>query len=110
MPLLSDLDWSAWILGLWAAVIGGGSTAASGAIAVISVDPKDFNLETTKFWKVTATMFAIGAATNFLSYLKQNPAPTIISKASSTTTLTGTGAGQVLHVESTKETSTPVKG
>ncbi len=109
MPLLSELDWGSWVYGIWAAIIGGGSTAASGAIAVISIDPKDFNLETTKFWKVTVAMFAIGAATNFLSYLKQNPAPTIISKASSTTTLTGIGAGQVLHVESTKEISTPVK-
>ncbi len=108
MPLLDSMDWGGWIYGLWAAVIGGGSTAASGAVAVISVDPKDFNLETNKFWKVMMVMFAIGAATNFLSYLKQNPVPKIISKASSTTTLTGTGAGQVLHVESTKETSTPV--
>ncbi len=109
MPLLDDMDWSGWLLGLWAAIVGGGATAASGAIAVISVDPRDFNLETQKFWKVTAMMFTVGAATNFLSFLKQNPAPKIISKASSTTTLTGTGAGQVLHVESTKEISTPVK-
>ncbi len=105
MPLLDDMDWSGWLLGLWAAIVGGGATAASGAIAVISVDPRDFNLETQKFWKVTAMMFTVGAATNFLSFLKQNPAPKIISKTTTTVTSTADLATMVQK----SETSTPVK-
>lgn len=96
MRALQHLDWENWLYGLWAAVIGGGSTAASGAIAVISVDPMDFNLGTSKFWKVSAVMFLTGAATSFFMFLKQNPAPKIIeqTKVTVTTTTTGTGDGK----------------
>ncbi len=105
----NELDWGSWIYGMWAAIVGGGSTAASGAIAVISVDPKDFNLETAKFWKVTCVMFTIGAATNFLSFLKQNPAPAIISRTTTKVTQTEDEHGATATITTKQETSTPVK-
>ena len=39
------------------------------------VDPKDFNLATSKFWTLVSVTFMIGAITNFFNFLKSNPAP-----------------------------------
>lgn len=72
---LFGLDWSRWFYGLVSGVISGGANAASGGIASVIVDPKDFNLGTGKFWTLVGVTFTIGAVTNFFNYLKSNPAP-----------------------------------
>ncbi len=109
MPLLSNLDWANWAYGLWVAVVGGGSNAVTAGLGLMVLDPTDFTLAKGKLWGMVGGLFVLSAVKDFFLYLSQSPAPKIIAKSSSTATLTGTGDGAVLHVESTKETSTPVQ-
>jgi hypothetical protein len=67
--------WSKWIQGLWAAVVGGGATSASGVFAVVTIDPQDFNFHTIALYKAAVVMFAFGAVTHFFAYLKEHPTP-----------------------------------
>lgn len=93
--------WSKWLYGLVAAGIGGGASAAYGALSVMIVDPKDFNPQTGRFYAVSGLMFTFGALTSFLMYLKEHPVPEIVSSSRHESTvieampLKGTGDGSV---------------
>jgi hypothetical protein len=43
---LAKYDWSTWLVGIWRAVIQGGSGAVVSSIATIGIDPEHFNLTT----------------------------------------------------------------
>jgi hypothetical protein len=110
--------WSKWLYGLVAAGIGGGASAAYGALSVTIVDPKDFNPSTSKFYQVAALMFGFGALTSFMMYLKEHPVPDLVSssKHESTTVeqLQGTGDGSLVKtvvskVEEKVEVKPPAK-
>lgn len=75
MNVLKGYAWSKWAHGLWAAVIGGGATSASGALAIVTIDPLDFNFHTLALYKAAFVMFLFGAVTHFFAYLKDHPAP-----------------------------------
>lgn len=57
-------DWSLWLKGLYAALLGGASTAAANAIS----DPAALGKP-----KELATTAAVGAAVTGLGYLKTHP-------------------------------------
>lgn len=63
------MAWRLWVRGLVAAVING----ASSSLAVMTIDPADFNLETgaAKLGKVALVSGLMGA----FIYLKQHPDP-----------------------------------
>lgn len=65
-----------WLRGLAAAFIGGGSGAASGALALVINDPNDFNAaHPGKLMRVGATIFLISGISSAFAYLKKSPIP-----------------------------------
>ncbi len=76
--LLNHLDWGNWIYGLFAALIGGGSTAVVGAMAVSAIDSREFSLGSLNSIKVMGIMFLWSGGKDFFLYLKQNPLPAIL--------------------------------
>jgi hypothetical protein len=98
------LNWGPWVYGLAQGVIKGGATAASTGIAVIVADPKDFNIGAGKFWLVVGTAFMIGAATNFFSFLQNNPLPGMRQQTETTRTET---SGAVTTSKQTTEITIP---
>jgi hypothetical protein len=102
-----SLNWSAWFYGIVQAVIKGGATSASAGISVIVVDPDHFNLQTGKFWAVMGTSFVVGAATNFFSFLQNNPVPTQKTQTTMQTTTT-TPSGVVTKTAMQQEITKPI--
>jgi hypothetical protein len=77
--LPGKLDWSSWVYGLFAGIIGGGSSAVVSGITVALQDPKDYSLQSGNFyWLVLSVFCANGAMSAFL-YLKQSPLPPIVT-------------------------------
>jgi len=72
------LDWQHWLLGLWAAIIGGGSGGVINSLTAMGLDSEHFNL--TGGLKHTLTLFGVGFIVNgaiaMFLYLKQSPVPT----------------------------------
>ena len=108
-----NYDIENWGHDLLAAIIGGGSSAAYGALAVTVVDPKDFNPQTAKFYQVAGLMFIFGAATHLFAYLKDHPLPAkLVSERKqqsievSHIPLQGTGDGTVGNEATLKKTVT----
>lgn len=85
---MGQLDFSNWVMGLWAAFIGGGAGAFSAGLATIVVDPRDFNIYTAKFWQVVFGTFVISGLGPFFAYLHTKPLPDVkqIEKTVQTTT------------------------
>lgn len=76
LPLgFGRLDWEDWIRGIFAAFIGGGATAVSGAGALMWNDGKDFNPQTDIFWNTILTMFLISGVINLMMFLRSKPVP-----------------------------------
>lgn len=86
MPRLLTLNWGVWVYGLVAGFIGGGSSAATGALAITILDPKDFNFADAKIWKAMALMFLFNGVKDTLLYLKQHPLPEVITTVTTETT------------------------
>ncbi len=63
------MNWQAWAYGLLSAVL----SSASGAIALVVVDPATFNLSTG--WKALANAVGVMALIAFANYLKTTPPP-----------------------------------
>lgn len=72
-----QLDWSKWLYGLVAGMIGGGSTAVTGAIAVSAIDSKAFELGSVHSIKLMLVMFAFSAGKDMFLFLKQHPLPEV---------------------------------
>lgn len=63
------MNWTEWLYGMFASVIGGVASAVTAAI----VSPETFNLETGK--GKLATICAVNAVWCLAMYLKQSPLP-----------------------------------
>lgn len=75
--MFSQLDWSQWLYGLLYALIGGGSTAVCGGIAVTAIDADHFKVGSWNQIKVMLTMFLVSGVWNMFGYLKQHPLPEV---------------------------------
>jgi hypothetical protein len=100
---LGNLDWSEWTLGLWSAVITGGSAAVVNAIGLVVIDPKDFSAGEGKLWALAGNMFLWAGFMGMLNFLRTKPAPGVktVEKTTETTLVKGQPA-QVVTTE--KET------
>lgn len=97
-----QLDWSNWLYGLFAGMIGGGATAVTGALAASAIDSNDFGFGTSRSVKLMAAMFLMSALKDTCLYLKQNPLPKIITVTTvQTTEQISPKATQVTKVEQT---------
>lgn len=77
LPLgLGKLDWSEWLMGLGAAVIGGGATAA---IAAVSFAPSHWANHPEELYSMLWSMFGIGCVLNGLMFIRQKPLPSVIT-------------------------------
>lgn len=74
---MGELDFGNWVMGLWAAFIGGGAGAFSAGLATIVVDPHDFNIYSVRFWKVVGGTFIISGLGPFFAYLHTKPLPDV---------------------------------
>lgn len=97
------LDWSDWIRGIFAAFIGGGATAVSGAFALALNDPKDFNTQTGMFWNTIITMFLISGVINLMMFLRTKPVPEYKTVTTTTTETTRKAAPAPLVVKRVEE-------
>lgn len=101
-----DLDWDNWLYGAWVAASSGFATAGAASFALYMQDPKDYNPFQSRFWVAFGTIVFFTAGSSFFAFLKQNPAPKVISRT--TTSVTSTGNGGVVTMEQTVEKSSPV--
>lgn len=70
-----SLDFGQWFKGLIAAFIGGGASAFSAGISSMVVDPHDFTIYSSKFWKLIFGTFVISGLVPFFAYLHSKPVP-----------------------------------
>ena len=71
------LNWGAWVLGLVAAVIQGGSNAVVASVAVNMIAPDKFNLtgQLHNFLLLAGVTFVMSGGMGFFSYLAKHPTP-----------------------------------
>lgn len=84
------LDWSHWLYGLFAALIGGGAGSVSAAFGAMSIAPGQFGVGGDPGWnslKLMGVTFAISGAIATFAYLKQSPLPAQIATVTETTTV-----------------------
>lgn len=72
---LGTLEWGDWILGLWSAVITGGSSAVLSATGLVVMDPNDFKMADHKVWTIAGGLFLWNGFLGMLAFLRQAPAP-----------------------------------
>lgn len=72
---LGTLDWGDWALGLWSAIITGGSSAVLSSVGLTMLDPKDFNVSEGKLWYLAGGLFCWNGFLGMLTFLRQKPAP-----------------------------------
>jgi hypothetical protein len=110
LALPGRLDWDNWFYGLFAGFIGGGASAVTSGVTLNLLDPKDFNLVTSKFYITVASIFVANGLLNMFMYLKQNPLPTITTVTKVQKTETGTEPPVVVtKMEQTTTESVPPK-
>lgn len=110
--LLSAYDWDNWIYGMWIASVSGGAQAAISGLGLNLTDPAHFNAQTWAFYRQILIAFGMGFAIAFLLFLKQNPAPKVITKTEVTGTKTVTapsGEQTVTVVEKTVTVAMPAE-
>jgi hypothetical protein len=71
------LDWANWIYGLLFGSLGGAANAASGAIGVAIVDPKNFSIGSAHSLEVMGVVFGMTFLKDAALYLAQHPLPAI---------------------------------
>ena len=84
------LDWSHWLYGLFAALIGGGAGSVSAAFGASMLAPGQFGVGGTQGWnslKLMGFTFVISGAIAVFAYLKQSPLPAQIATVTETTTV-----------------------
>jgi len=85
------LDWSHWLYGLFAALIGGGSASVTAAFSAMSIAPGQFGVGGDPGWnslKLMALTFLISGAIATFAYLKQSPLPAQLVTVTDTKTET----------------------
>jgi hypothetical protein len=100
--------WQAWLHGLVAAIIGGGSSAVTAGITVSSIRPDVFNFhaQIVPMFELMGVLFIVNGAVAAFAYLSKSPLPaeaevvTTVQTASIEPSPSGTG------VQSTKVTQT----
>jgi hypothetical protein len=85
---LKHLDFWGWIYGLLSAVIGGGASSVTAAIAASIIKPQDFALAGAASIKLMLSVFAINALISLFLYLKQSPLPKIVDSTTTTDSTT----------------------
>jgi hypothetical protein len=89
-------DTSAWLHGLFAALIGGGASAVTSGIVLPGISPAAFNFNAQLYplFKAATAMFVVNGLFSAFLYLKQSPLPAksveIVETSQKTTTLTAT--------------------
>ena len=73
--LLSRLDYESWGRGLLGDFLKAGARAAESAIAVMVIDPKDFNIYTRKVYLVLGAVFLFNGLRAVLHYISEKPLP-----------------------------------
>lgn len=94
MPELGRVDWTEWLLGIMAAFVGGGSTAAGAAIAVYITDPVKYSADPLSVFKITAVVFVISGMNSMFAFLRQKSAPAYTSTTITTVVSAGSEAPQ----------------
>jgi hypothetical protein len=82
---LRKLDFLGWIYGLLSAVIGGGASSVTAAVAASIIKPDDFALAGAASIKLMMSCFMINAVISMFLYLKQSPLPKILESSTTTT-------------------------
>lgn len=75
---MPHLDWEKWILGLWAAFVGGGAGSVTAGLTSMGIDPEHYNLSVTGIHHLLllgGTMFIVNGVVSAIFYLKQSPVP-----------------------------------
>lgn len=74
------LDWSHWLYGLFAALIGGGAGAVSAAFGAMVLTPGQYGASGDGGWnslKLVFVTFIVSGVITAFAYLKQSPLPAI---------------------------------
>lgn len=72
-----ELNWGAWLYGLFAGAIAGGASAVVSGVTVSLLDPKDYGVGSGNFFTLVGTVFITNAAMSMFLYLKQSPLPSV---------------------------------
>ena len=72
-----DYDWATWLIGIWRAVISGGSSAVVGGFSNMVIDPDHFNLAggLRHTLSIMGTMFFIMGLIQMFVFLQTHAAP-----------------------------------
>jgi hypothetical protein len=100
--VFSNMDWSNWLEGILAALIGGGSSAIVSGVTINLVDPNHFNPMHKGFYILIGAMFLSNGLLNMFAYLKQNPLPTVKTVTDSVKRTTDPTGSVTTHTEQTK--------
>ena len=87
MTTMGRLDWTGWLRGIFAALIGGGAGGATNGFAANLVTPDTVNLGVGlhKFLAIVGISFAMNGILSMMFYLKQSPVPTVLVETKETT-------------------------
>jgi hypothetical protein len=78
---LRSLDFWGWFYGLLSAVIGGGASSVTAAIAASVIKPQDFAFAGADSFKLMGSVFLVNAVISMFLYLKQSPLPKVVESA-----------------------------
>jgi hypothetical protein len=108
MKIFSELDWSNWLYGMWVATVTGLSTSATVSFMLYFQKPEEHNPMHSEFWVSAAMIAFMTSGKDFFLYLKQNPAPKIITEVTGTKTVTApTGEVTTTVVQKTTTVEAP---
>ncbi len=106
MSFLSDLDWGNWFYGMWVAAGTAFATSASVSFMLYFQNPQEHNPSHLEFWVSAGMIGLMTGGKDFFLYLKQNPAPRIITRIMTSTTATNAAGDKVSSMQ-VREKSTP---
>jgi hypothetical protein len=87
---LKHLDFLGWLYGLFAAIVGGGSSAVTAAVAVGLIDPEKFNLShPVATLQLMLAVFVLNGLISMFLFLKQSPLPAIVDDTPKVNIVTG---------------------
>jgi hypothetical protein len=74
---LGKYDWATWLVGIWRAIITGGTGGVISGFASMGIDPEHFNLTTGlgHVFRLAGIMFVAMAFVHLVLFLNTHPAP-----------------------------------